>query len=840
MAAEVSFYALPASGILPAMSRYCGEDNPEPMLLAAEEWRAQALLKNGSVFSGAALWSLGNLQAIDRYYVNNPDEGERPFLDKLKDQLAPASPETQQLAAEMLWVILLCPSNVNADTKQKNIRELWSWSGRPLPHDMPLLSAQVLKGIGGAGQSFNFNRWRELVFFVKLMIGFKKLDEKERTRLIDDAWAFAEWLSSVPEESSRQLRHMLLFLLFPDDFERVFVGTDRREIVLHFSGKNKREVDSLSQIALDRELLSIRKVQESKYDTKELDFYLPPLVNLWKRHGFREITKDIKREHVLKALEEIDRNGIPPDAKSTTYDLIQGVRRYPPKLVLAVASKHALGEEFDRSLFSGGEDSPAFSLLRELRFHIERKDFVYVLISQFLKQAEAADDLSTKNYPKTYRGLQVAVSFGKGTIGKIPWISFLGYGQKATEGIYPVYLFYRETGILILAYGLSENKPPTIAWTDTQKAPTVREFFASQVVKEPERYGNSLVFSAYKVPEEIQGDKLTLDLDRLIAKYQSQLGAVATQTEAGLDAIMDAAAPSLLAPVPYTLDEAMEGLFIEKERFKSILDLWGRKKNIILHGPPGVGKTYFCRRLAYALLLEKAKDRVEAVQFHQTYAYEDFVQGYRPGTKGFERRDGLFYQFCERARDDQERKYVFIIDEINRGNLSKIFGELMMLIESDKRTAEWAVPLAYSLNPDDKFHIPQNVYLIGLMNTADRSLAMVDYALRRRFAFVELVPRFQSKKFESLLLDAGVPKDIVTRIISGMTTLNEAIAKDTANLGPGYCIGHSFFCDLPKDRSPDWLWYRSVIEAEIQPLLREYWFDDSSKADTWIKTLLDI
>jgi 5-methylcytosine-specific restriction protein B len=351
------------------------------------------------------------------------------------------------------------------------------------------------------------------------------------------------------------------------------------------------------------------------------------------------------------------------------------------------------------------------------------------------------------------------------------------------------------------------------------------------------------VFSAYKAPEEIHAEKLASDLDKLIAKYQAQLGGTvntSVEIDAGSDELTNAVTPSLPAPVPYTLDEAVEGLFIEKEGFKSMLDLWERKRNIILHGPPGVGKTYFCRRLAYALLLEKAKDRVETVQFHQTYAYEDFVQGYRPGKDGFERRDGLFYQFCERARDDQERKYVFIIDEINRGNLSKIFGELMMLIESDKRTPEWAVPLAYSLNPDDKFYIPKNLYLIGLMNTADRSLAMVDYALRRRFAFVELTPRFQSKKFETLLLEAGTPKDIVTKIISGMTTLNEAIAKDTANLGPGYCIGHSFFCDLPKDRPPDQLWYRSVIEAEIQPLLREYWFDDASKADTWIKTLLTI
>jgi 5-methylcytosine-specific restriction protein B len=290
--------------------------------------------------------------------------------------------------------------------------------------------------------------------------------------------------------------------------------------------------------------------------------------------------------------------------------------------------------------------------------------------------------------------------------------------------------------------------------------------------------------------------------------------------------------------MPYSLEEALEDLFIDRERFNSILDLWERKKNIILQGPPGVGKTYFCRKFAYALMHEQARDRVESVQFHQTYAYEDFVQGYRPTSTGFERRNGLFHQFCERARDDQDNKYVFIIDEINRGNLSKIFGELMMLIEADKRSKEWAVPLAYSLNPDDKFYIPKNLYLIGLMNTADRSLSIVDYALRRRFAFVDLTPSFKSDKFASYLNEAGASKELIDKIVRRMATLNESIATDKTNLGPGFCIGHSFFCDTPKDRAPDERWYRSVVDAEIAPLLREYCFDEPDKADAWIKDLL--
>ena len=289
----------------------------------------------------------------------------------------------------------------------------------------------------------------------------------------------------------------------------------------------------------------------------------------------------------------------------------------------------------------------------------------------------------------------------------------------------------------------------------------------------------------------------------------------------------------------YTKEMAMRGLFLPESQFDDALLALREKKNLVLQGPPGVGKTFVARHLAKTLIGTNDPHRIKTIQFHQSYSYEDFIQGFRPTAKGtFELKYGIFHQFCTRAQRDESKNgaYVFIIDEINRGNLSKIFGELMMLVEPDKRGREFSIPLAYASDSDDKFYIPAKVHIIGTMNTADRSLAMVDYALRRRFRFITLRPEF-SKKFKQFLAARGAETTLIEKVVDRMAVLNRQIADDTKNLGPGYQIGHSYFC--PADGiKPDDAWFRRVVDSEIVPLLQEYWLDDDRKVKQQREALL--
>jgi hypothetical protein len=413
-------------------------------------------------------------------------------------------------------------------------------------------------------------------------------------------------------------------------------------------------------------------------------------------------------------------------------------------------------------------------------------------------------------------------SMSEWTVGAEQFYTLLNENGRKRR-IYQNFVNAKE-GDVVICYESNPTKQILCLATVSKASDGERIYF-----KKVETLANGIDYATFKDVPELQ------QMEYLVNPNGSFFKLTAEEYDVLMDIIRESnpIAPAKATKL-YTKENFLEDVYISSSDYDALCGVLEHKKNIIFQGAPGVGKTFSAKRLAYSIMGEVDDDRIGFVQFHQNYSYEDFVMGYKPNSEGgFDLQRGIFYKFCIKAANDPNRPYFFIIDEINRGNLSKIFGELLMLIEKDyrfdyKEGKGTKITLAYS---DERFAVPANLYIIGMMNTADRSLAMIDYALRRRFSFYPMKPGFDSDGFKQYQEELGNEK--FNALIEKVKELNKAIVDD-GSLGSGFEIGHSYFCNQEEVADS---WLRAVVNYEIIPMLEEYWFDNKDKVEEWSEKL---
>ena len=625
------------------MSRYCGGKwIIEETLIAAQKWRDECLKNNGSMFTDRDIWNTENTEQLVKYFINNVDNSDRSFFDKLKDQLVPATNDAKLFAAEMLWVMFLCPSNIKPPKKIKNILTVFNWTNVTVPDGHELFSFEVLKGVGSAGPGYNQNRWMEFSYFIRFLNSFLSLSKQDRSALLNDGFNFSKWCESIEGNDKRQFRHMLLYLLFPDRYERIFGASDRIKIAASFAKHARSEITNMSARELDQLLSGIREEQELIYNTKDLDWYNPPLNEKWSRTEESKPTVDrvLTRDHVIKALSEIDVRGIGPNEYSSTYDLIYKENRYPPKLVYAIAHKYAGNKELDRSTFHGGENTECFNTLRKLGFVIEKKNNVvnepavpntnYSVRYWIIAPGEGA-----RRWDEFYdAGI---VGLGWDEIGDLSRYKVRDEIREVLIKTYPGGSKARTNDSLALWQFYSEMKPgdiliPKKGTNEYLGYGVVSSDYYYDDLRDEFKHVRKIDWKAKGIWHEEHGPIVLKTLTD-ITKYSDYVEKLKTQI--GISDEIKYVKEPMVSYEKYVIDDALKDVFVGEEQLKNIVSRLANKKNIILQGPPGTGKTYIAKRLAYLLFGEKDTSRVAMVQFHQSYSYEDFIQGYRPDSTGF-------------------------------------------------------------------------------------------------------------------------------------------------------------------------------------------------------------
>lgn len=665
------------------MARYCGDRNSELLIANARRFKETCLLQGQSLFTNEVVWTGEYCNELIINFVNNPDAGNGDFFEKLETQLVNTSANAKVLAAEMLWLMFLCPSNTGPESKRVSIERVFAWSGLQMTPALKdeYLSDHSLTGIGSAGTAYNTGRWRELVYLMRFTAAFFKLNQQEKVDLLSDHLRFSEWLEQLPENESRQLRHMLLFLFLPDFNERIFGNTDRCSILVNLTDITKSQYNKMKCRERDAALLTLRQKFEQEFGTAEIDYYAEPLSTIWKNAGTDAVShvKESKEDYIVSKPEQsaISLNQIlyGPPGTGKTYHTINEA--------LAIVDPDYLSEyKNDRT-----------------------------------KIKKRFDELVAKN-----------------RIGFVTFHQSFSY-EDFVEGLKA----NSDNGLL--SYSVEPGIFKTIC----------------------ERASSSHL-------QVVSVDAFEHAVLQLQEKYEEADERIEMETIRGKTFEIEYAGGATFKIFPHSTESTDP---------KYVASIANVRKLYLTGSKQGIYNTSYVE--GFLLYLKKH------------FGLKDYVA-----------------DIADRSIAAQP--FVLIIDEINRGNISNIFGELITLIEPSKRaggTESLTVKLPYSKEP---FSVPSNLHIIGTMNTADKSLAQVDIALRRRFEFVEMMPKHE------LLADVNVEGINIARLLE---TINQRIE---LLYDREHTIGHSFF--LPLESEPTIGRLARIFELEILPLLEEYFFED--------------
>lgn len=814
------------------MSRYHHDRDITALLRAVESWCDSCLLDDGSLFGNEPLWTQQLLDELDKAFVQNPLEGNQSYLEKLKQQLNDISPQAARLMAELHWVLLLFPHNIKPSTKRELIQELWVLGVIPLDSAHPMLSEAVLAGAAHAGTAFNTHRWRELGFLIHIVAALKGLPRKKRQQTLAEPWAFSEWLTSVPREGSRQLQHILAWMLFPDTFERICTILDKWAILAGFEVTPMQQLRKMSDLDIDRRLLALRQRLEQE-SQGNVDFYDSPWIETWQPapgtwlmvwNPTRWEWKSFHDDRLKIASGE----NVPRRWSTSSTQLREGDTFYliqlgqDPRGLIArgnIASSTYEDDHYDTERAANGDRKNFVDItLTDLR---DPKADSFISLADL--QAGTTDDQvwspqSSGIRIKSRSATRVSKLWDKLPPIKVSPAQTETPKQQAIQIARPVNtIFYGPPGTgktyhmqthLMPRYESQANQVPTGEWLEEQLAGTA--WWEAVALALADMNGKAtvndiLIHPYFKAKARVQGRPNSPNL-RATCWGALQIHTV-LESET-VNTSLEQRQP------PQIFDKQSGGRWVLTgdwdETGEGLRALLGR-----LQKGPVTDDTRIKRHLT--------------VTFHQSYSYEDFVEGIRPqttesGSISYEVRDGLFKAFCRRASQDPKQRYALFIDEINRGNISRIFGELITLIEPDKR-AWWGeeaqlvdgieLVLPYS---GERFGVPKNLDIYATMNTVDRSIALMDAALRRRFHFLELLP--EPKRIPGNQGDGYIPDGE-----GGLLNLRELLK--AINLRLCYLLhrdqtfGHAYLTDI-KDLDA----LRRVMVYDIIPMLAEYFYDD--------------